>query len=62
LTGHVRLNIIGKKLVKTILAKGERKRGLAFPKKEILFLASIVVFLLSFRNETFHLVPKRRQG
>jgi hypothetical protein len=62
LTGIARLNIIGAKLYKTILARGERKRGLSFQKKETIFLSRNAVFPLALRRDAFHLAIIRRLG
>jgi hypothetical protein len=62
LTGIIRLNIIGAKLYKTILARGERKRGSFFQKKEPIFLSRNAVFLLAQRRDAFHLETYRRLG
>jgi hypothetical protein len=62
LTGVLRLNIIGATLYKTILAIGERKRGLSFQKKESLFLSWNANILLAPRRDAFHLATTRRLG
>jgi hypothetical protein len=62
LTGVIRLNIIGAKLYKTILSRGERKRGSSFQKNEPIFLSRNAVFLLALRRDAFHLAIIRRLG
>jgi hypothetical protein len=60
LTGTARLNIISAKLYKTILARGKRKMGSSFQKKEPIFLSRNAVFLLALSRDAFHLATIRR--
>lgn len=62
LTGDIRLNIIGAKLYKTVLAIGERKRGVTFLKKGSIFLSPNAKTLLVLGRDAFHLATLRRQG
>jgi hypothetical protein len=62
LTGVTRLNIIGAKLYKTILAVGERKRGFFIQKKGPFFLFRIAKILLALRRDAFQLETNRRLG
>lgn len=62
LTGVIRLNIIGETLYETILAIGERKRGMSFQKKESFFLSGNAKNLIALRRVAFHFVTIRRLG
>jgi hypothetical protein len=62
LTGVIRLNIIGAKLYNTILAIGERNRGLSFQKKESPFLCWDAKILLALKRDAFHFETIRRLG
>jgi hypothetical protein len=62
LTGVIRLNIIGATLYNTILAIGDRKRGLSFQKIEVLFLFRYAKFQLAPERGAFHLETIRRLG
>jgi hypothetical protein len=62
LTGIIRLNIIGAKLYKTILAVGERERDFFFKKKEPIFLFRNAKILLALKRDAFHSETIRRLG
>jgi hypothetical protein len=62
LTGITRLNIIGAKLYKFILAAGERKRGCIFLERESIFISLNAEILLAPRRDAFHSAIIRRLG
>jgi hypothetical protein len=62
LTGVTRLNIIGAKLYKFILAVGERKRGLSLLETKSIFVSLNAKILLAPRRGTFHSAIIRRLG